>query len=76
LPNQISPTLITFALTQRDRHVDRQHHVLDRFVPTAENSVQTAGSDRQENVVHRRAVRLRDLLNQIQGAADEGEVAI
>jgi hypothetical protein len=76
LPDQVSPRLGScLRLTQRDGYVDRQDEVLDGFATAAKEPAQASGGDLQQDVVDLRAVLMRDLLDHVDVAADEGEVA-
>jgi hypothetical protein len=76
LPDHVSPRLSAgLRLAQRDGYVDRQDEVLDGFATAAKQPAQAAGGDRQQDVVGLGAMAVRDLLDQAEVAADEGEVA-
>jgi hypothetical protein len=63
------------ARAQRDGYVDPHRGVLDRFATATQQRAQAAGRGRQEDVVDRRPVAVRDLLDRLEGGSDQGEVA-
>jgi hypothetical protein len=61
---------------KRDGYVGSHRGVLDRLAPATEERAQAAGRGGQEDVVHRRRVGVRDVLDRIEGRADQGEFAV
>ncbi len=63
------------AEQERDGLVGERVEIVDVLAPAQQERPQASGDGRQQHVVHRRTVRVRDVAEQVEAAADDAQPA-